>query len=80
VTEDEDDRFERMADALRRIAQWAQAYPLVAFPEPDDGYWLRARRTLERGGLSLDRIEASHKRNVATQAAEIASAALEDTP
>lgn len=29
------DREERMAEALQRIASWADAYPLVAVTEPE---------------------------------------------
>jgi hypothetical protein len=32
---DQQDRIDILAEALQRIAQWSDAYPLDVFPEPD---------------------------------------------
>jgi hypothetical protein len=69
---DMEDRIDRMEEALHRIASWAQAYPLEAFPEPSRVDWARARMVLEDSGLSLDRISASNMRHVITQVGKIA--------
>jgi hypothetical protein len=65
---------ERLEDALHRIEQWAQAYPLDVFPEPD---FKRARELLAAGGISLDSISASNMRHVVEGVGKIARGALE---
>ena len=40
----------RMEEALHRIVQWAEAYPLDIFPEPD---WKAARAPLQAAGKAL---------------------------
>lgn len=64
---------ERMEDALQRISDWAQAYPLSMFPEPD---FALAAKVLEGAGISLGNIGASNMRHVITQVQAIATAAL----
>jgi len=71
-----EDRAERMEEALLRIAQWAEAYPLAAFPEPDADYFRRAHEVLVANGMSLDRISASNMRHVIQQVGKIAREAL----
>jgi len=72
---DQAERFERgwylRGEALDKIKQWAEAYPLAVFPEmsPDD--WKRAAETLAGAGLTLDRISASNMRHVITQTVKI---------
>jgi hypothetical protein len=68
------DRVERYEDALRRIVEWSEAYPLSVFPEPD---WNEAAKLLHAGGVSLDAISASCMRHVVAGVAEIARDALE---
>jgi hypothetical protein len=62
------ERFERgwylRGDALEKLEQWANAYPLKAFPEPLREEWQRAAALLSEKGLSLDRISASNMRHV----------------
>ena len=50
-------------DVLERIQQWANAYPLEAFPEPD---FNKAHELLKAGGMTLDAITASNMRHVIT--------------
>lgn len=68
------DREDRLTEALHRIAQWAEAYPLEVFPKPD---LVKARVVLEAAGLTLDAISAHAMRHVITQVKEICRAALE---
>jgi hypothetical protein len=63
---------EHLRNALEQIEQWAQAYPLKAFPEPD---LKKARALLEAGGLTLDAVSASAMRH-ALGGGAIAHAAL----
>ena len=62
------ERFERgwylRGDALEKLEQWAQAYPLKVFPEPLREEWQRAAALLSEKGLSLDRMSASNMRHV----------------
>ena len=69
----DDDKIDRYEEALRRIAQWADAYPLDVFPEPD---WKRAGDLLRAGGISLDSISASNMRHVVEGVGRIAKDAL----
>lgn len=62
-----------LADALKRLEQWADAYPLDVFPEPD---WKKVRRLLNDGGESLDRVSASNMRHVIIQTKGIVRTAL----
>lgn len=71
-----DTREERLEDALVRIAQWAEAYPLAAFPEPDAAYYKRAAEVLQANGMTLDRLSAAAMRHVITQVGDIAKTAL----
>lgn len=68
----EDDN-ERLTDALRQIEQWAMAYPLDVFPEPD---LKRAAELLKAGGISLDAVSASMARHVIEGVGRIAREAL----
>jgi hypothetical protein len=65
---------ERYEEALRRIVQWSEAYPLDVFPEPD---FIRARELLEAGGMTLDAVSASCMRHVVGGVGKIAREALE---
>lgn len=67
------ERIDDLEEALRRIEQWGEAYPLDIFPEPD---WQRARNLLENGGMTLDRVAAGSMRRVASGVAKIARNAL----
>ena len=69
------ERIEKFEDALRRILQWSEAYPLAVFPEPD---FAKAAKLLKDGGISLDAVSASNMRHVVKQVGEIARLALGD--
>jgi hypothetical protein len=64
-------------EALRQIDEWAKAYPLDVFPEPD---LKRAHEVLEAAGLSLGAISAHAMRHVLTGVQKIAVAALSQEP
>ena len=67
------EREEELADALARIKQWCDAYPLDIFPEPD---FKRAAEVLKANGITLDAISASNMRHALRGVATIAEAAL----
>lgn len=46
------------------VEQWATAYPVDVFPEPDMS---RVRDVLTAAGLSLDQVSASNMRHVITR-------------
>jgi hypothetical protein len=62
-----------LEDALQRIVQWVDAYPLAVFPEPD---FKRAAELLKAGGITLDAVSASCMRHVIEGVGEIARQAL----
>ncbi len=68
---------EEHEEALLRIQQWAEAYPLDVFPEPD---LKRAHELLEAGGMSLGAVSASAMRHVLKGIRGIVDAALSPTP
>ena len=67
------DASDLLEEALQRIVQWSEAYPLDIFPEPD---WKKAAALLTAGGLTLDAISASCMRHVVEGVGEIAREAL----
>ena len=67
------DAAEKEREALRRIDEWAKAYPLDVFPEPD---LKRAHEVLEAAGLSLGQISAHAMRHVLTGVQKIAAPAM----
>lgn len=69
--EKENDLFR---EALWQIAQWAKAYPLKVFPEPD---FAKARDLLAAGGITLDAVSASNMRHVVESVGRIAQTALD---
>lgn len=75
-TERLQDIIDSMEDALNRIVQWAEAYPLEVFPEPDAAYYAKAREVLEANGMTLDRLSAAAMRHVITQVKTIAEGPL----
>ena len=66
-------RVERYEDALEKIAQWSDAYPLSVFPEPD---FEKSAQVLKAAGLTLDGISASNMRHVVEGVGEMAKEAL----
>lgn len=69
-----DATIEELREALERIEQWAQAYPVSAFPEPD---FARVAAVLKDAGISLGSVSASNMRHVVQGVASIVRAALE---
>jgi hypothetical protein len=69
----EEDRIDALEEALHRIAQWSDAYPLSVFPEPD---LKKARVLLEAGGITLDSVSAYCMRHVVSGVGRIAKDAL----
>jgi hypothetical protein len=72
---DKDDEVERLREALERVRQWTEAYPLDIFPEPD---WQKARRLLEAGGMTLDSVSAGAMRRVVDGLGKVVREALAD--
>lgn len=70
-------KAERHEEALERIAQWADAYPLEVFPEPD---LKRVHEVLMAAGLSLDALSASAMRHAIEGVGKIAKDALRSPP
>lgn len=65
--------IDHLEEALQRIVQWSEAYPLDIFPEPD---WKKARALLEAGGITLDSVSAHCMRHVVEGVGKIAREAL----
>lgn len=72
----DDERAGRIQAALYRVAQWADAYPLDVFPEPDSAYLKKAHEVLTANGMTLDAISARAMRHVITGVGKIAKDAL----
>ena len=70
------EREDRLEEALWRIAQWADAYPLEVFPEPDAEYWRRADEVLTANGMAVARLSAAAMRHVVEGVGRIAKDAL----
>jgi hypothetical protein len=68
-------REERLEEALRRIARWADAYPVEAFPAVDVAYRQRAQAALAAAGMTLDRLQADAMRHVIVGVGKIAKEA-----
>lgn len=68
---------EQLAHLRREIEQWANAYPLPAFPEPD---MRKAARFLREGGITLDAVTASNIRHVLKRVLEIMNKAQASNP
>jgi len=67
---------EILLEALQRIVDWSEAYPLKRFPEPDEAYYKRAHEVLTANGMTLDRLSAAAMRHVIVQVGKIAREAL----
>lgn len=67
------DRIEQLTEALQRIKQWSEAYPLDVFPEPD---LKRAHAVLKEHGMTLDAISAHVMRHALRGVGRIAAEAL----
>jgi len=63
----------KLVEALEEIHQWADAYPLSIFPEPDLELCATALKSV---GQTLDAVSASNMRHVLKGVGEIAFTAL----
>jgi hypothetical protein len=72
-TDEVDTRIGVLEDALTRILNWADAYPLDVFPEPD---FQAVQAALQKAGISLAQVSASNMRHVIQGVGDIARAAL----
>jgi hypothetical protein len=72
---DSNERLDRYEEALQRIVQWSEAYPLDIFPEPD---WKRAAEGLKSVGITLDAVSGHCMRHVVEGVGRIAREALND--
>src|SRR5215468_9123692 len=67
---------ERMREALERIVQWAEAYPIDIFHEPTKEECRDAATLLRLHGMTLDAFSASMGRHCLKGVKEIAKAGL----
>ena len=67
------DRVDDLEEALQRIVQWSEAYPIDIFPQLD---WKKAAELLKAGGITLDAVSAHCMRHVVEGVGKIASEAL----
>jgi len=77
-TIDAADEIERLEEALRRIADWSDAYPIDIFPEPDEEYYRKAHEVLIANGMTLDRLSPAAMRHATRSIGTIAKEALSD--
>jgi len=70
-------REERLEDALLRIKQWAEAYPVTVFLPVTDDDLARAHRVLEAEGISLAAIHGAWARHILNGIGEECAKALE---
>jgi hypothetical protein len=68
-----DAKLDVAENGLHEVDNWARAYPLDIFPEPD---FKRVRELLEAGGITLDSVSASNMRHVVKGVERIVSEAL----
>ena len=69
------EREERLEDALQKIAQWSDAYPVDIFIPPNLD---RCRELLKAGGESLGAVSGASMRHVIEGVGKIAKEALRD--
>jgi len=68
------DHIDLLQEALQRILDWSNAYPIDVFPEP---CWERAHEVLKSHGMSLAAISAHNMRHVIEGVGKIAKEALQ---
>ena len=66
-------KLSKMEEALEKIIQWSEAYPLDVFPEPD---FEKVAKVLKDNGMTLAAVSASNMRHVITEVAGMAREAL----
>ncbi len=70
------ERCDDLEEALRRIVQWADAYPTDIFHEPTPGECQRAHKLLTANGMTIDAFSASMGRRCLKGVGDIARGAL----
>jgi hypothetical protein len=78
MTDDEEAYCERLEAALRRVIEWADAYPVEVFPRVTTEYAQKAHEVLTANGMTLDRLSANAMRHCLIGVRLIASTALGD--
>lgn len=73
MTVAQQERIDELTEALQRIVQWSEAYPVDIFPEPD---LKKARELLAAGGITLDAVSAHCMRHAVNGVGKIARDAL----
>jgi hypothetical protein len=71
-----DCRLRELSDALRRICDWSEAYPVDVFPEPKTKDAERANKLLRKHGMTVDCFSASMARHCLKGVREIAQKVL----
>jgi hypothetical protein len=71
------EQCEEFEEALRRIVEWADAYPTDVFHEPSADECHRAHKLLTGNGMTLDAFSASMARHCLEGVGDIARAALQ---
>jgi hypothetical protein len=74
------DEIERLREAMQRIVQWAEAYPLDIFHEPSADECKRASKLLQDNGMTLAAFSASMGRHCLDGVKKIATDALSEEP
>lgn len=64
---------EALRDALHQIKQWADAYPVEVFNEPD---FAKANTALKAAGISMDAMHGTWARHLLGSVSKIATEAL----
>lgn len=72
----EQDRIDDLEEALQRIIQWSEAYPMDIFHEPSSEECQRAHKLLTANGMPLDAFSASMGRHCLKGIGDIARGVL----
>jgi len=59
VTEAEEERMDRLEEALHRVAAWAEAYPFTVFPKSPAAYWQKAHVVTQIARIARTALERS---------------------
>jgi len=68
LLEERERQLDEAAEIFERLNNWAKAYPLDVFPEPN---LKQAHALLEAGGMTLDAVSASAMRHLLTTVQEM---------
>jgi DNA repair exonuclease SbcCD ATPase subunit len=69
------EQSERMREALTKLRDWPNAYPVDIFPEPD---LFQVRLVLQEAGITIDQVSASNFRWLLGRISETAAEGLKD--